>query len=147
MVPLGLATNLLAVKRGATPPFFTPAQMMAADGFDLLLFASLFTAAVLLRKQAAWHKRLMLCATVLLAWPAIGRLSPLRSFGLSGIIPASIVLLILLALVGPAFDLVTRRRIHPAYLWGVGLIIAAQPLHALIAASPPVQALAHSLTP
>ena len=145
MVPLGLATNALAIHRGATPPFFTPAQMMGADVLDLLLFAGLFTAAVLLRRQAAWHKRLLLCATVLLTWPAIGRLIPLRGLGLANIIPASEVLLIALALAGPLFDLVTRKRVHPAYLWGVGLIILVQPLHNLFAATPLVQGLAHRL--
>jgi len=145
MVPLGLLTNAMAVHRGATPPFFTPAMMMAADGLDLTLFVGLFTAAILLRRQGAWHKRLMLCATVLLTWPALARLAPLRSLGLEMIIPASITLLILLALVGPAHDLITRRRVHPAYVWGVGLILLAQPLHSLIAATPLVQDLARRL--
>ena len=143
MAPLGVVTNAMAIHRGATPPFFTPAMMMAADGLDLCLFLGLYTAAILLRRNGAWHKRLMLCATILLTWPALGRLQPLRGLGLSMIIPASIVLLILLALIGPAFDLATRRRVHPAYLWGVGLIIAAQPLHGLLAASPAIQALAN----
>ncbi|PTT73714.1 hypothetical protein DBR41_27990, partial [Pseudomonas sp. HMWF010] len=65
--------------------------------------------------------------------------------GLEMIIPASITLLILLALVGPAYDLITRRRVHPAYLWGVGLILLAQPLHGLIAATPLVQDMARRL--
>jgi hypothetical protein len=142
MLPLGLATTTLAVQRGATPPFFTPAQMMAADFLDLFLFVGLFAAAVALRRQGAWHKRLMLCATVLLAWPAIGRLAPLRGVGLSNIIPVASTLLVLLALVGPAFDLATRRRIHPAYVWGVGLIAAAQLLHNTLAATPLIQGLA-----
>ena len=145
MAPLGLVTNAMAVHRGATPPFFTPAMMMAADGVDLTIFVGLYTAAILLRRNGPWHKRLMLCATVLLTWPALGRLLPLRGLGLPMIIPASITLLILLALVGPAYDLATRRRVHPAYLWGVGLIIAAQPLHGLLAGSPLVQGLAQRL--
>jgi len=145
MLPLGFLTNAMAIHRGATPPFFTPAMMMAADGIDLCLFAGLYAAAILLRRNGAWHKRLMLCATVLLTWPALGRLQPLRELGLSMIIPAATGLLILLALIGPVFDLVTRRRVHPAYLWGVGLIIAAQPLHRLLAVSPLIQALARQL--
>lgn len=146
MLPLGIATNMLAIKRGATPPFFTPAQMMAADVIDLLLFVGMFISAILLRRQGAWHKRLMLCGTVLLTWPAIGRLIPLRALGLSMIIPASIVLLIALALVGPLFDVVTRRKVHPAYLWGVCAIVLAQPLHAIFAESPMVRSLVHWLT-
>ena len=145
MAPLGLATNLLAVQRGATPPFFTPAQMLAADFLDIFLFVGLYAAAIVRRRDGAWHKRLMLCATVLLTWPALGRLAAILGLGLEMIIPASIGLLIVLALAGPAFDLATRRRVHPAYLWGVGAIIAAQPLHALLAAAPPVAALAQRL--
>ncbi|WP_421736679.1 hypothetical protein [Caulobacter sp.] len=145
MAPLGVLTNAMAIHRGATPPFFTPAMMMAADGLDLCLFVGLYGAAILLRRNGAWHKRLMLCATILLTWPALGRLPPLRELGLSMIIPAATGLLILLALIGPAHDLATRRRVHPAYLWGVGLIIAAQPLHGLIAASPLIQDLARRL--
>ncbi len=146
MVPLGIATDLLAIRRSAVPPFFTPAAMFAADATDMLLFAGLFTWALLLRHRRDWHKRLLLCATVLLTWPAIGRLGPLHAFGLARIIPISIGLLIALALVGPLYDLATRRRVHPAYLWGVGLIIIVQPLHALLAASGPVQAIVGSAT-
>ena len=145
IVPLGVATNLLAIKRGAVPPFFKPAEMMAADLLDMSLFAGLFAAAVLMRRQAAWHKRLMLCATVLLSWPAVGRLIPLRALGVSHIIPASIVIVIILALIGPLYDLVIRRRIHPAYFWGVGVIVISHPIHAFIANQPAVQAWAKGL--
>ncbi len=147
IVPLGVATNILAVKRGATPPFFTPAAMMAADLLDLLLFSGIFIAAVLLRRQREWHKRLMLCATVILAWPALGRLVAFCGLSLPLIIPVSTALLIMLALAGPVHDLVLRRRIHPAFMWGVALLIIAQPLHLLVAASAPVQAAAHELAP
>ncbi len=147
MVLLGVATDVLAVRRGATPPFFTPAQMVFADLIDLMLFASLYTAAILLRRQGEWHKRLLLSATVLLSWPALGRLRPLSAFGMTNIIPISIGLLIALALVGPVYDLIARRRIHPAYLWAVGLIILAQPLYMLVAAAPPLQAWANGLKP
>ena len=145
MAPLGVATNALAIHRGATPPFFTPAAMMAADLLDLCIFLGLYTAAILLRRHGAWHKRLMLCATVLLTWPAIGRFIPLRSLGLSMILPASSLLLILLSLIGPAWDLAVRRGIHPAYLWGVGLIIAAQPFHGVLAGAPIIKAMAQRL--
>jgi hypothetical protein len=147
IVPLGIATDLLAIRRGAVPPFFTPAAMFAADLCDLLLFAGLYAAAFALRRRADWHKRLLLCATVLLTWPALGRLPLARLFGLDMIIPISVGLLIALALIGPAHDLVTRRRIHPAYFWGVGLIILVQPLHVLLAESAPVRAIVALVTP
>ena len=145
MAPLGMATNALAIHRGATPPFFTPAGMMAADLLDLCIFLGLYTAAILLRRNGAWHKRLMLCAIILLTWPAIGRFIPLRSLGLAMILPASSLLLIFLAIIGPIRDLATRRRVHPAYLWGVGMIIAAQPLHGALAATPIIKAMAQRM--
>ena len=145
IIPLGVATNLLAIKRGAVPPFFRPVDMMAADLLDVTLFAGLFTAAVLLRRQPAWHKRLMLCGAVLLTWPAVARLIPLRALGIPHIIPASIAIVVALALIGPLYDLATRRRVHPAYFWGVGAIIASHPLHALIASQPAVAAWANGL--
>eukprot|EP01035_Chromulina_nebulosa_P034596 gene34596-46434_t len=101
MVPLGIATDLLAIRRGATPPFFSPAMMFSSDLTDMLLFAGLFGWAVVLRRRSDWHKRLMLCATVLLTWPALGRLGPLHAFGLAMIVPLSLALLVALALVGP----------------------------------------------
>jgi hypothetical protein len=147
MVPLGIATDLLAIQRGATPPFFTPAEMLTADVCDILLFAALFVWALLLRRRREWHKRLLLSATVLLTWPAIGRLGIVQHFGFSMVVPLSIAILIALALVGPVHDLVTRRRVHPAYLWAVSLIVLAQPLHALLATSGPLQAVVIAFLP
>lgn len=146
MVPLGFATNFLAIRRGSTPPFFTPAEMMAADCTDMVLFAGLFAAAVMLRKRGDWHKRLLLTATVLLAWPALGRLASVQlGVGMGQVVPVSFALVALLACAGPLHDWLTRRRVHPAYVWAVGLLLAAQPVHWLVARSAPVQALADRL--
>ena len=147
MVPLAVATNLLAIRRGATPPFFTPAELFAADQLDILLFTALYGWALVLRRVPAWHKRLLLCAMVLLTFPAFGRLDWVGQFGLHRIVPISVSLVLALALVGPLYDLARYRRIHPAYRWGVAAIFLAQPGHALLAASAPVQALVASLRP
>jgi len=146
MLPLGLATDILAIRRGSTPPFFTPAEMLAADSIDLLLFTGLVGAALLLRRHRDWHKRLLLCATILLTFPAFGRLDLVRGFGIPMILPISAALLILLALIGPVYDWVTRHRVHPAYLWGVGLIVLAQPLHIVLAESPPIRAIVKAVS-
>jgi len=139
MGPLGIATDLLAIRRGAVPPFFSPAGMFASDFCDLILFTALFAWALILRRRSDWHKRLLLCATVLLTFPAIARLLPHASIGLDEIVPFSIAILVGLALLGPLHDWLKDRRAHPAYLWGVGLIILVQPLHYLLAESGPVQ--------
>ncbi len=146
MVPLGIATDVLAIRRGATPPFFTPAMMFSSDLTDILLFAALFGWAIAWRRRTDWHKRLLLCATVLLTWPAFGRLAPVHALGLAMIVPVSLALLVALALVGPVHDLYRRRSVHPAYLWGVGLIIVAQPVHMLLARSALAQAVVVAVT-
>lgn len=146
MVPLGIATNFLAIRRGSMPPFFTPAEMMAADCVDVLVFAGLFAAAVVLRRRGDWHKRLLLTATVLLTLPAIGRLVfGVFGVGVEQVMPASLALLFSLALAGPVFDWIERRRVHPAYLWGVGALLAAQPLHWAVANSVTAQGLVERL--
>jgi hypothetical protein len=89
----------------------------------------------------------MLGATVLLSWPAIGRLPPLGAFGLEWILPLSLVLLVGLALAGPIHDLATRRRIHPAYLWGVAAAILLGPLYTLLAGTSVVQAIVGGFLP
>ncbi len=147
MVPLGIATDLLAIRRDAVPPFFTPETVFAADVCDVVLFAGLYAWAVLWRRRRDWHKRLLLTATVLLSWPAIGRLKPLWHFGLAMIIPLSIVVLICLALVGPFHDLFTRRRVHPAYLWGLACVVALKPFYTLLAATPLVRMIVQSVLP
>ena len=145
MVPLAVATDMMAVRRGATPPIFTPAGMMATDWVDLATFVALYAAAVTLRRRADWHKRLLLSATVLLSFPGIGRIGVLHLLPLSGALSGAMVVLFALALTGPVHDLLRRGRVHPAYGWGVGAIVLAQPLHLLVAASPPMQALAARL--
>jgi hypothetical protein len=89
------------------------------------MFSVLVTASLYYRHQSEIHKRLMLLATIAILTPAIARLpfaflanGPLAFFGLTD--------LILLACV--FYDVVSRRRLHPAYLWGGLVLVASQPL-------------------
>lgn len=145
IAPLGFATTMLCVRRGAVPPFFSPAEMMAADMVDVSIFLSLVVAAVVLRRRGEWHKRLLLTATILLSWPALGRIVGTLTHAPTLVIPVSNALLLAVALVGPTYDLITRRRVHPSYAWGVAAILVAQPLHALLANCAPMLRLAVAL--
>jgi hypothetical protein len=49
----------------------------------------------------------------------------------------------LFAFAGPVADIVVRRRIHPAYYWGVSAILLSMVLIGPIAFSPPAIALLH----
>jgi hypothetical protein len=124
MLPLGIATSALCVRRGAVPSFFTPGLMLALDLLGLVGFAGLFAAAVALRGRREWHKRLMLCATVLLITPGWGRVLPLAGLGaaaplvLTGVVVGQ-------AGLGVLYDLATRRSAHPAYAVGLAAIAAS----------------------
>ena len=145
MAGLGSATTLLCVRRGAVPSFFTPGLMMALDFLGLAFFVALYVASVALRRRAEWHKRLLLCGTILLSSPALARVLPMNALG-----PAAplVLIVVLLTLVGcgAAYDLATRRAVHPAYAWGgaatAGSIVLAGP----VAFSAPMTALVGALT-
>jgi len=86
---------------------------------DMVLFAGFFGAAVAYRHKPEIHKRLVLLASVAVMFAAVGRLwfvhgSPLR-----------ILMWYLPVLAAMAYDLVTRRRIHPVYLIGAAIMALA----------------------
>jgi hypothetical protein len=101
----------------------------AVQGTDILSFAVLTGAALLLRGQAAAHKRLMLLGTLYITDAGFGRLlgGPLSHlFGPVGTIAAAYGAVDMLVLGLGAYDLFTRRRLHPAYLAGVACVVLFQ---------------------
>lgn len=109
-----------------------------AEGFLLLNLAAIFVFSTLVgagwyfRRSSQTHKRLMLMATPgALMPPGIARL-PL----VSGHTPAIGGMVLLFLLAGPIYDLVSRRRLHPAYIWSVLLaFVSGPPIVAPLAAS------------
>ena len=98
-------------------------EFPTSDGFLLLnvtsvcVFAALAAAGWRWRRRPQAHKRLMLAATVAgLMPPGISRLPGVA--GHDGVIAG---LAVAFLLVGPVYDLVTRRRVHAAY---TGLLLA-----------------------
>lgn len=134
MVLLGGSAVILALMAHALPPFYPPGLFLIRGMLALLMFAGLMTASVLLRRRGDWHKRLMLCASILVVVPGLERALPVPAFGAHWwyVVDAIVVAI---ALIGPAFDWVQLRRVHPAYLWGVGAIIAGQLLTDVLAPS------------
>ena len=93
------------------------------NGFDVYAFAILAVAAIIVRANPEAHKRLMLLSVAIgLLPPALAR-SPLIHLGPPAV--AAAVFAFLLA--GPIYDLITRHRIHRAYLWGVAFAVATMP--------------------
>lgn len=91
-------------------------QAMAVPFFDMFVFAPLFVGALYYRKRSPdAHKRLMMMATVGgLLGAAIGR-APL----FIGELDRQLYLYLALIFAGPAYDLITRRRIHPSYFFAL----------------------------
>ena len=122
MVVMGVAATLFAVRYHAIPSFFPPTVFLVMNLIGILAFGGLVAAGVALRHRREWHKRLMLCATISILGPGLGRLLPMPSFGAA----APLVMfgaILSFAVAGIVADLVARGRVHPAYFWGTGVIL------------------------
>lgn len=131
MVVLGVMTAIMTEQIKFGTPASDPPFLSVMLG-DMLVFGGLVTAGIVMRRSPAAHKRLMLMATLVLTDAGFGRwLSPkivewlgvknyweLKSFS-EGAWPFIRFQLLpvytLIAALG-AFDLFTRKRLHPVYL-------------------------------
>ncbi len=127
MLVVGTATAVTVARLGHRG--IPGVEFPDAEGFLLLNLGSIFVFATLVgagwyfRRNTQAHKRLMLMATVGgLVGPGVSRL-PFAS----GRPPVIGVLVLAFLLAGPVYDLVTRRRVHLTYVWGVLLAMAAIP--------------------
>ncbi len=78
MLVLGCAVTVAMVRRGGVPFFFRPLQFLVFDPLTLLTFAGLTVAAILLRRQTDWHRRLHFCGMSLLLGRASAGCCPCR---------------------------------------------------------------------
>ena len=142
MVMVGLSTAILTARRGGAPPGVDPKAFMAVPIFDMLLFTSFVSAALLFRRNKEAHKRLMLLAYISIIVAAIARLpgllplGPPVFFGLGFIFLAAAVI----------YDWVARGQVHKAYLWGGTLLVLSVPLRLLISTTAAWKAFAEFLT-
>ena len=140
MLVMGVAATLYAIRYDIVPGFFPRPIFLTMNLIGITVFAGLVAAGIAFRHRAEWHKRLMLCATISILGPGLGRLLPMGSFGpaaplvMFGVIAA-------FACAGPIMDLITRLRIHPAYYWGVATILLSMVVIGPVAFSPPGLAL------
>ncbi|HEX4198152.1 MAG TPA: hypothetical protein VHZ26_11985 [Caulobacteraceae bacterium] len=130
MVVLGPATALIVdaqayVKHGETPEF------LGVQLTDIIAFVGLTTAGLLLRGASPAHKRLMLLGLIYISDAGFARfVNPILAAPLGqGEIGRFAQLYLgsdLLLLGLGAYDLVTRRKLHPAYIAGAAWSLALQ---------------------
>ena len=143
MLVLGIAVAMEGARSGHHPGR-DPAMFLFFPFTSIGLFAAFTTLAILRRGRPDHHKRLMLLGTISLVVTPLARLGPRLGMPWMGAICGMVLSdLLLLALV--VFDLRKNGRLHPATLWGGGVILLSEPLRVLIANSQPWQDFARSL--
>jgi uncharacterized membrane protein YozB (DUF420 family) len=102
----------------------------------LAAFAVFLAAGILMRHRAAWHKRLMLLASISIVTPAVGRawrLIPVLRELDPNLLTSYALMVLLLGLA--SHDVFLRKRVHPATLAGGALLIGLRTVAAFIANS------------
>ena len=125
MVPVGLVAGVDVVRRNYPASGDEALTFLTTPVSAMLVFAALVTAAIVKRRRPEAHKRLMLLATISIIDAAVARW-PLAIVAASSW--AFYVFTDAFIAVGVAYDLVTRRHVHAAYIWGGLLIVVAQSL-------------------
>ena len=128
MIVIGFEVAVRAAKRDLTRDGgVTPLSFLAIALGDLAVFAVLAGVGIGFRRRPAFHKRLMLLATIALLPPAVGRLpfaptdGAVWFFGITDLFVLACLL----------FDKLVRERIHPAFLYGGIFLIVSQPIRTI----------------
>lgn len=142
MVVVGASTAIAAAARGAAPAGVDPLAFLSIPLVDILLFAIFVSAALWRRRQREAHKRLMLLAYISMMAAAVARLPgvlPLGPFVFFG-------LAFVFLLIAVVYDLVSRRRIHPTYIWGGALLVVSVPGRLMMSGTETWRGIAEFLT-
>lgn len=139
MVPLIMVlaslTCLTALRAGLFPPFFTPAYFLALVHVGVVIFAVLVASAIARRREADWHKRLMIGSAILIMEPALGRVLPMPLIMPWGEWLAMVVQLGV-ALLVVRHDRRLLGHVHPATVAVMMAIVLAHVLVELLAVMP-----------
>ncbi len=135
MLYLGTAVTVMNVRAGTVPFIFQPLHFLVFDPLSLVGCIALIGAGVTLRADTGWHRRLNYCGMALLVGPGIGRLLPMPL-----LIPyayqTAFAVVLLLPVIGIFADWRRDGRVHPAWWWGLGGMIATEVVTEVIAFSP-----------
>jgi uncharacterized membrane protein len=130
MLAMGIAVSWFMDIRALGTPQADP-QFLSIQLNDLIDFPVLVTAGILLRNESPAHKRLLLLATAAITDAGFARImfQVAPHWFTHGFVKTFAVAyigndLVILAL--GAYDLITRRRLHWAWMAGAGFIFATQ---------------------
>lgn len=142
---LGIVSGRMAIALHRVPPFFTDAYFLSLTHVEVVAFGTMVTAAMTLRQDTQWHRRLMFGATVILMEPALGRLLPMPLLGQSG--GAWLEATIQIGFLGiiARHDSKVLGRVHPATLVSIGTVIGVHALIQLLAGMPAIAAIAQAI--
>jgi uncharacterized membrane protein YozB (DUF420 family) len=144
VLAVGMQTGIASARAGVTPlPSIPPLVFLVMPVAELAIFAVLIGAGIAMRKRAAYHKRFMLLASLAILTPAMARL-PFEFVRVGGP-PAFFALTDLVILACIAFDTVKNRRVHPAFIIGLIVVVAGQLGRLAVAGTPQWMAFARWL--
>ncbi len=142
LVGVGLATTVIMGKAQVQRLGPDAGMFIFRPFSDMIFFSAAFALAIHWRKRPDIHRRLMVLAACALTPPAISRIP--------GVPTLSMVYLgtDLLMLAAILHDLITLRRVHAVYRWGLGIGAAGQVALLLVLSRQPAPfvAFAHFVT-
>jgi hypothetical protein len=123
MVVAGTWVAVNAVQMGRSAPIYQPGFFLIFAPMGVYTFAGLSLAAIAARKNTGWHRRLHFCGMAALTGPGLGRLLPIYL-----VMPHAALLEFFLTLLFPLAGIVSDKRrtgrVHPAWWWGIGTLVA-----------------------
>lgn len=138
-IPVMLIAGTLVMAHSAQtrggPFFFAMNEFVISNTMLLYTFGALALWALRVRRHQGWHRRLMLVAMSVLTGPGLGRIIPAPL-----LIPyawqISIAVTWIFPVIGIIADLRRDGRVHPAYVWGLGIYAGVFAVSMLLAYSP-----------
>lgn len=136
MVLFGVAITGTVIRNNGGPFFFAKNEFLFGNAIGILGFAGTVGWAITLRRRTDWHRRLMFCAMATVTGPGFGRLLPTPLFMPWSWWVTAVLFPAFFIIAGMVADRRRLGRVHPAYRWGLAVLVGGQILAQAIAYSP-----------